>query len=77
MSLQGQILYHCSPVVIKEKGQWVVKAAGPTTSIREEPYQGTLIEKFRLRAVIGKGGMGPALDSTESEVPRDDRTVDP
>jgi fumarate hydratase class I len=57
--LQQQILYHCGPVVIKEKGKWVVKAAGPTTSIREEPYQGPLIEKFQLRAIIGKGGMGP------------------
>jgi fumarate hydratase class I len=59
VNLEEQIVYHCGPVVIKEKGKWVVKAAGPTTSSREEPYQGHLIEKFRLRAVIGKGGMGP------------------
>ena len=59
MNLHNQILYHCGPVVIKEKGTWVVKAAGPTTSIREEPYQGPLIERFQLRAIIGKGGMGP------------------
>lgn len=59
VDLQQQILYHCGPVVIKEKGKWVVKAAGPTTSIREEPYQGPLIEQYTLRAVIGKGGMGP------------------
>jgi len=58
LSLAEQVIYHCGPVVIKEKGKWVVKAAGPTTSSREEPYQGDLIEKFRLRAVIGKGGMG-------------------
>ena len=58
VDLAGQIIYHCGPVVIKEKGRWVVKAAGPTTSIREEPYQAHLIEKFALRAVIGKGGMG-------------------
>ncbi len=59
LDLKNQIIYHCGPVIIKEKGKWVVKAAGPTTSIREEPYQGDLIEKFQLRAVIGKGGMGP------------------
>ena len=58
IDLVNQIIYHCGPVVIKEKGKWVVKAAGPTTSIREEPYQGDLIEKFQLRAIIGKGGMG-------------------
>lgn len=58
IDLTNQIIYHCGPVVIKEKGKWAVKAAGPTTSIREEPYQGHLIERFKLRAVIGKGGMG-------------------
>lgn len=59
VDLNNQIIYHCGPVVIKEKGKWVVKAAGPTTSTREEPYQAHLIETYRLRAVIGKGGMGP------------------
>jgi tartrate/fumarate subfamily iron-sulfur-dependent hydro-lyase beta chain len=59
VDLSNQIIYHCGPVVIKEKKKWVVKAAGPTTSTREEPYQGHLIEMFKLRAVIGKGGMGP------------------
>lgn len=59
VALENQMIYHCGPVVIKEKGKWVVKAAGPTTSIREEPYQAHLIERYKLRAVIGKGGMGP------------------
>jgi fumarate hydratase class I len=59
VDLRDSIIYHCGPVVVKEKGKWVVKAAGPTTSIREEPYQGPLMEKFGIRAVIGKGGMGP------------------
>lgn len=58
VSLQDQIIYHCGPVVIKEKGKWKMTAAGPTTSIREEPYQGDIIKKFGIRAVIGKGGMG-------------------
>lgn len=58
VSLKDAIIYHCGPVVMKKKGKWVVTAAGPTTSIREEPYQAGLIEKFGLRAVIGKGGMG-------------------
>jgi fumarate hydratase class I len=59
VDLKDSIIYHCGPVVVKEGGRWVVKAAGPTTSIREEPYQGPLMEKFGIRAVIGKGGMGP------------------
>jgi len=59
VSFNGGILYHCGPVVIKdEQGRWKCVAAGPTTSIREEPYQGEIIREFGLRAVIGKGGMG-------------------
>jgi fumarate hydratase class I len=58
VDLQGGILYHCGPVVLKDGEGWKMMAAGPTTSIREEPYQGEVIRKFGIRAVIGKGGMG-------------------
>jgi fumarate hydratase class I len=44
--------------MLKEGDRWKVKAAGPTTSIREEPYQADVIKRFGVRAVIGKGGMG-------------------
>ncbi len=56
--IQGGVIYHCGPVVLKEGGGWRVAAAGPTTSIREEPYQAGVIERFGVKAVIGKGGMG-------------------
>lgn len=60
VDLNGQIVYHCGPVMLKdEDGKWHVKAAGPTTSIREEPYQGDIMKKFGIRAIMGKGGMGP------------------
>jgi len=59
VSLRDGILYHCGPVVMKQAdGSWKCTAAGPTTSIREEPYQGQIIRDFGLRGVIGKGGMG-------------------
>jgi len=59
VDLEGGVLYHCGPVMLKDDaGQWHVKAAGPTTSSREEPYQADIIKKFGLRVVIGKGGMG-------------------
>jgi fumarate hydratase class I len=59
VNLQNGILYHCGPVVIKdEQGNWKCTAAGPTTSIREEPYQWQVIRDLNLRGVIGKGGMG-------------------
>lgn len=56
--LQGSVLYHCGPVVLKNNGHYKITAAGPTTSIREEPYQGDIIRRYGVRAVIGKGGMG-------------------
>src|SRR5580700_8977081 len=59
VDLQGAVLYHCGPVMLKQGEHWVVKAAGPTTSSREEPYQADVIKKYGVRAVIGKGGMGP------------------
>ncbi|WP_405079974.1 fumarate hydratase [Paenibacillus chitinolyticus] len=60
VDLNGAAIYHCGPVMSQDQaGNWTVRAAGPTTSIREEPYQGDIIKKFGIRAVIGKGGMGP------------------
>ncbi len=56
--LDGQVIYHCGPVALKKDGVWEIKAAGPTTSSREEPYQADILRKFKVRAVIGKGGMG-------------------
>jgi fumarate hydratase class I len=58
VDLRGAALYHCGPVVVKEGDGWKVTAAGPTTSIREEPYQADVITRYGVRAVIGKGGMG-------------------
>jgi fumarate hydratase class I len=58
VDLGGGVLYHCGPVALKRGEQWFINAAGPTTSMREEPYQADIIRKFGLRGVIGKGGMG-------------------
>ena len=58
VDLRGAALYHCGPVMLKQGDGWVTKAAGPTTSIREEPYEAHVIREHGVRAVIGKGGMG-------------------
>jgi fumarate hydratase class I len=58
VDLEGSVLYHCGPVMLQHGDRWVVKAAGPTTSIREEPYQAEILRRYGVRAVIGKGGMG-------------------
>jgi fumarate hydratase subunit beta len=64
------VIYHCGPVVagLDTKAYRFV-AAGPTTSIREEPYQGDVMRHFNIRAVIGKGGMGPRTLTACQEVP--------
>ncbi len=57
--LNESVIYHCGPVVARDGDQWRFVAAGPTTSIREEPYQADIIKEYHLRGVMGKGGMGP------------------
>ncbi|MGH9411943.1 MAG: FumA C-terminus/TtdB family hydratase beta subunit [Vicinamibacterales bacterium] len=58
VDLRGGVLYHCGPVVVKEGDGWKITAAGPTTSIREEPYQAEILKRYGIHVVIGKGGMG-------------------
>ncbi len=59
VDLRGGVIYHCGPVVEKKNGEWIVVAAGPTTSARMEIYEAEVIEKLGVRMIIGKGGMGP------------------
>lgn len=60
VDLNNQIIYHCGPVILQDKktGKYTVTAAGPTTSIREEPYQADVMKEHGIVGVIGKGGMG-------------------
>lgn len=61
VDLRDGALFHCGPVVRREAdGTWRIIAAGPTTSIREEPYMAAVIAGQGVRVIIGKGGMGPA-----------------
>ena len=64
VDFKGGALYHCGPVVIKSNTQtlkhsntYTVVAAGPTTSVRENPYEPDFIAKTGVRIIIGKGGM--------------------
>jgi fumarate hydratase subunit beta len=68
--LNGGLIYHCGPVVGGlDTRQYRFVAAGPTTSIREEPYQGDVMRLLNLRGVIGKGGMGTKTLQACREVP--------
>lgn len=61
VDFNNQIIYHCGPVILEDAktGKYTVTAAGPTTSIREEPYQADVMKDYGIVGVIGKGGMGP------------------
>lgn len=68
--LNGGIVYHCGPVVAGlESKDYRFVAAGPTTSIREEPYQGDIMRHFGMKGVIGKGGMGKGTLQACRDIP--------
>ncbi len=56
--LKNTAIYHCGPIMLKKGNEWKCLAAGPTTSIREEPYLADVMKDYGVRCVIGKGGMG-------------------
>jgi fumarate hydratase subunit beta len=58
LSLQGLALYHCGPIVSEKGGERIVVAAGPTTSTRMDLFEDQFIQKFGVRVIVGKGGMG-------------------
>ncbi len=64
------LIYHCGPVVSGlDTGDYKFVAAGPTTSIREEPYQSEVMHHFDMRGVIGKGGMGASTLQACQDIP--------
>lgn len=68
--LNGGVIYHCGPVVVgSSRSPYQVVAAGPTTSIREEPYQAEIMKHFNVKGVLGKGGMGTKTLRACQEVP--------
>ena len=58
VDLKDGAVFHCGPVVVRQEGSWQVRAAGPTTSVRQESYMPAIIGRHRVRVIIGKGGMG-------------------
>lgn len=58
LNLEGLAVFHCGPVVAKQGEKWIAIAAGPTTSTRMDIFEDEFIKNFKIRVVIGKGGMG-------------------
>jgi fumarate hydratase subunit beta len=66
VDLRGAAIFHCGPIVKKDNGHWSIVAAGPTTSTRMNAMEPEFIERFGIRAVIGKGGMSqPTVDAMQ------------
>jgi fumarate hydratase subunit beta len=59
LEMEGLAVFHCGPIVRKEQDKWMIVAAGPTTSTRMELFEDEFIKNFKVRVVVGKGGMGP------------------
>jgi len=51
-------LFHCGPLMKKTGDKWEVVSAGPTTSSRMELFEDKFLEKYNVKIIIGKGGMG-------------------
>ncbi|UCH32039.1 MAG: fumarate hydratase C-terminal domain-containing protein [Candidatus Bathyarchaeota archaeon] len=58
LNLEGLAVFHCGPIVKKEREEWKIVAAGPTTSTRMDIFEDQFIKNFKTRVIIGKGGMG-------------------
>lgn len=64
LDLNGAVIFHAGPIMKKDGGKWKVIAAGPTTSSRMNSMEPEFIERFKVRAIIGKGGMSqPTVDA--------------
>ncbi len=64
VDLTGAIIFHSGPIMRKDAGRWMAIAAGPTTSSRMNSMEPEFIERFKIRAIIGKGGMSqPTVDA--------------
>jgi fumarate hydratase subunit beta len=64
LDLKGAVIFHAGPIMKKDGGKWKAIAAGPTTSSRMNSMEPEFIERFGVRAIIGKGGMSrPTVDA--------------
>ncbi|MGB6837703.1 MAG: Fe-S-containing hydro-lyase [Dehalococcoidia bacterium] len=58
IDIKGQLVYYVGPTPARPGG--VIGSAGPTTSMRLDPFMPRLLE-HGLKGAIGKGGRGPAV----------------
>ncbi len=64
VEFENSAVFHCGPVMRKIGEKWELVAAGPTTSSRMNTLEPGFIEKFKVKAIIGKGGMSrPTIEA--------------
>ncbi|MEM2210331.1 MAG: FumA C-terminus/TtdB family hydratase beta subunit [Nitrososphaerales archaeon] len=60
INLKEGIIFHCPALFKKVEDKYEIVAVGATTSARLNPFTPELIKQFRIRCIIGKGGMDKA-----------------
>ncbi len=55
VNFSGAAIFYCGPIVKKENNKYKVIAAGPTTSLRMEKFTKPLIERQKIKIIVGKG----------------------
>ena len=55
------MIYHSGPLVKKNKNNFEILSAGPTTSMRMGIYLPKLIERYGIKLVLGKGGLDSSI----------------
>ncbi len=56
--LVGLPIFHCGPIARKSGEKWTIVAGGPTTSTRMDALTPPILEKYKPKIIIGKGGLG-------------------
>jgi tartrate/fumarate subfamily iron-sulfur-dependent hydro-lyase beta chain len=56
--LTGLPIFHCGPIAKKTGEEWRIVAGGPTTSTRMDWLTPPILERYRNKIIIGKGGLG-------------------
>ncbi len=64
VDLRGQVIYYVGPTPPRPGA--VIGSAGPTTSMRIDPYTKPILE-LGVKGIIGKGGRGPAVRAAIKE----------
>ncbi|RLI93807.1 MAG: fumarate hydratase [Candidatus Altiarchaeales archaeon] len=61
IDIENCVIFHSGPIVKRNNNEWKVIAIGPTTSARMNNVESDFIKRFKIRGIIGKGGMNKKI----------------